>query len=55
VLIAGLIFGGFLALSGLDKEGNPLLGGMAVLAGIALIVVAFLYLRRPVRRGRTPR
>ena len=49
LVIFGLIWGGFAALSGIDRRGNPLLGALALLGGIALLALLFVYLRRPTK------
>jgi hypothetical protein len=46
---SALLYGGFSVLTGLDQNGNPLVGALALLGGLALLTPAVLYLRRPVR------
>jgi len=50
-LALGLLYGGFAALTGINKDANPFLGALALLGGLALLTPAVLYLRRPVRRS----
>lgn len=47
ILLFGLLWGGFAALTGLDRRGNPVLGFLALMGGLALTLAVLLYLRRP--------
>ena len=54
VSIFGLLYGGLAAITGWDARGNPILGVLALVAGLALLALVIGYLRRP-RRGGTDR
>ncbi len=43
-----LVGGGIMVLTGLDPEGNPVLGALALGAGLVLGFFVYRYLRRPV-------
>ncbi len=50
VLVFGLIYGGFSALFGFDRQGNRWLGFAALAGGCVLLPLGVIHLMRPVKR-----
>ena len=49
--IVGCLWGGFNEVTGKTGDASPVLGGLALAAGLLLAVGVLLYLRRPVKPG----